>query len=206
MIVHRILVQLLPLALLLASCAAEPTRAPTATFAPKPSLMPAATLAAPTLRPTPLQPTRPATATPTVASTQPPEGVFALQFYPPLVLEYDTAVWNDASEYNNPVMMVNYLQHREMPSCSIGVMGPSGFYPAPMQRQIVGEIEYDVFSQENVQSGQSNIFYFAMDDAFEEVRSTAGIPILIVQADPGAIEQCRSDAERALASLQAAQP
>lgn len=171
---------------LLAACAAQPQ--PTLT-------------AAPAIATATLPPTAAPLASPTPASTQPPEGIFALKFYPPLVLEYDPTAWSDASEYNNPLMMVNFLQHRALQSCSIGVMGPSGFYPSPMQPQTVGEIEYDTFRQEGVQSGQTNIYYFALDASLTEIHNTAGIPILVVQAYPAEIDLCQADAEIVLATL-----
>jgi len=45
---------------------------------------------------------------------------FELYFYRPLVVDYDPAVWEDRSEPDNKEMMVNYLQHRERESCTIG--------------------------------------------------------------------------------------
>lgn len=184
--------------MLLPACVAQSTPAPAVIYALSttptlPVLPPTATLTA--------QPVPTLQTTPTPGGTQPPEGIFALKFYPPLVVEYDPVVWRDASEYNNALMMVNYLQHRALPGCSIGVMGPSGFYPSPMQRQRLDKIEYEIFRQESVQSGQTNIYYFASGASLAEIHKNVGIPVLIVQAFPEEIDQCEADAEIVLVTL-----
>ena len=98
-----------------------------------------------TPRPTPLPTyTRTATATISPSPTPVPEGIFALKFYPPTAMRYDPQTWRDRSEYDNSAMMVNHLQARNLKTCTIGPMGPSGFFPLPDKTIQLGENSFGV--------------------------------------------------------------
>jgi len=133
-----------------------------------------------------------ATATPENVNTI---GEFKLIFYPPLVMNYEVQSWTDKSEYNNSSIKINYLQHQKLEACTIGVQGPSGFYPEDMKTVTLGKIVYQVFTQES--SGKINTFYFAQNTTTSE----GNIPILIVQSDASEDDECRAEAEKVLASL-----
>lgn len=128
---------------------------------------------------------------------------FDLYFYRPLVVDYDPAVWEDRSEPDNKEMMVNYLQHRELASCTIGARGASGFYPENTQDVTLGDITYQVYVQE-IASGavvQDYFFKSAPTDTFDEVLNTMGIPILEVQYQPSEEQDCLAAAEEVFATL-----
>jgi len=195
------------LALLLAACSAAitppPTTAPTQASTDSPS--PPAATSTPTRRSTPRQPTQPPTHTPTVAPTPVPEGVFAVQYYPPLILVYDPEPWVDRSEYGNPEKLLagNFLEHTRIEGCTIGVQGASGFYPENMRPVTLGDLYYEVYesSGETVQTAYRA--YFALDPAFANV--SAGIPIFGVRAGLPKAAACWDAAEAVLATLRLAQ-
>lgn len=204
---HRAQAVLL-LLLLLAACSPAPTPPPTPvpTVPPAPPAVTAtpASTNTPTLRPTPRQPTRPPTHTPTVAPTPPPEGIFAVQYYPPLILSYDPDLWVDRSEYDNPEKLLsgNRLEHRHIDGCAIGVQGASGFYPENMRPVTLGDLYYEVYEAQ-VETGQPAYrAYFALDPIFASV--SAGIPILGVRAGQPAAAACWDAAEAVLATLRLA--
>lgn len=128
---------------------------------------------------------------------------FELYFYRPLVVDYDPEVWEDRSEPENTEMMVNYLQHRQLESCTIGVRGPSGFYPEDMQEVTLGDITYQVYEQELSGGAVVRDYFFksATTEAFEEVFNTVGVSILQVQYHPSERRDCLAAAEEVFATL-----
>ncbi len=193
------------LVLLLAACSTAPTRSstPAPTDSPAPPAVTAtpASTSTPTRRPTPLQPTRPPTHTPTVAPTPPPAGIFAVQYYPPLILSYDPDLWLDRSEYDNPEKLLsgNFLEHRRIDGCTVGVQGASGFYPENMLPVTLGELYYEVYESPGEAAQTPYRAYFALDPAFADV--SAGIPILGVRAGLPTTAACWEAAEAVLATL-----
>jgi hypothetical protein len=135
------------------------------------------------------------TSTPENVNTPVPPGVFTLIFYPPFVMNYEVQSWTDKSEYDNFNITINHLQHQKLEACTIGVQGPSGFYPEDMKTVTLGKIVYQVFTQES--SGKINTFYFAQNTTTPE----GSIPILIVQSDALEADECKAEAEKVLASL-----
>lgn len=144
--------------------------------------------------------------TPTVQATAPVDvstAEFELYFYRPLVVDYDPAIWSDMSEPDNREMMVNYLQHREIESCTIGVRGPSGFYPENMQDVILGDITYQLNEQKLAGGAVIRDYFFKSKptDALDDVHNTIGIPILQVQYQPSEGQDCQAAAEVVFATL-----
>jgi hypothetical protein len=128
---------------------------------------------------------------------------FELYFYRPLVIDYNLALWEDRSEPDNKEKMVNYLQHRVLKSCTVGVRGPSGFYPTDMPDVTLGDITYQVY-QEELPGGtvvQNYFFKSATTNEFDEVVKTLGIPIFEVQSSPSEAQDCLAAAEILFASL-----
>ena len=163
----------------------------TTTSTPKPTSIPTVDRATNTTSPP--SPSLIDTITPSPAF--PPEGVFAIKFYPPLVLDYPAEQWLDQSEYDNTQMMVNYLQHRKMKTCTIGPMGASGFYPGNMDEIMLGSMGYQVLLDQQTTDGKVASYYFA------KIENEAGIPHFAVQYIPEEAEECRSAAEAVLATI-----
>jgi hypothetical protein len=194
---QKLLVSLLLLALLLAACAAPPSPTPVPTNPPT---------AFPTPTATPAPPTRAPTLTATPTPTPPPAGIFSVQYYPPLILSYDPAHWLDRSEYGNPEQALsgNFLEHRDLEGCTIGVQGASGFYPEDMRPVTLGALSYEVYAAQANSSQAAYRAYFALDPAFGSV--SAGIPIFGVRSNLPTQQECWRAAETVLATLRSAQP
>lgn len=134
----------------------------------------------------------------------PPEGILAVQFYPPLVLDFDPDQWEDKSEYGYTKMIVNYLQHRELDSCTIGPMGPSGFYPEGMTGKVLGSIEFQVQSDQAASTSQWVSYYFAITAPGGRIVNESGIAHFAVMYIPSQAEGCKAAAEEVLAALRRA--
>jgi hypothetical protein len=157
-----------------------------------------ATTSRPTDTAAPPSPTPTDTVTP--SPTLPPAGIFAIKFYPPLVLDYPTEQWIDKSEYDNTQRMVNYLHYRELKTCTIGPRGASGFYPENMDEITLGNIRYQVLLDQKTTDGNAISFYFANI----EVKNEGGIPHFDVSSSLAEAEKCRTAAEEVLATLRRA--
>ena len=138
--------------------------------------------------------------TPTVTPTPVPTGVFALKFYPPLILNYDPILWDDKSEYTNLEMMINYLQSRELDTCQIGVAGPSGNFPPQYEVITYGNVRYLVSKTEDIVN-KLTYGLFIEDQSLVEYDYTDGLPVLNVIANPEEWLACMDRAEKVLASL-----
>lgn len=152
-----------------------------------------------TLRPTPL-PTYTLTSTllPTLTPTVVPEGTFALKFYPPTVLNYDPQTWVDRSEYDNVDRMINFLQARNLGSCTVSVMGPSGFGPPTDNQVVLGKNEFSVATLDETDStiaDRLSAAYFQYG-VLEDYTI-----VLMVTASRAEWVACQSMAEEVLESL-----
>jgi hypothetical protein len=134
-----------------------------------------------------------------------PEGIFAVQYYPPLILNYDPEPWVDRSEYGNPEKLLagNFLEHTGIKGCTIGVQGASGFYPENMRPVTLGDLYYEVYESPGETAQTAYRAYFALDPAFANV--SAGIPIFGVRAGLPKAAACWDAAEAVLATLRLAQ-
>jgi hypothetical protein len=141
------------------------------------------------------------TDTSTPSPTHPPAGIFAVNFYPPLVLDYPTEQWLDKSEYDNTQMMVNYLQNKELKTCTIGPMGPSGFYPENMQDVTLGNITYQRLLDQKTNTGNLVSYYFALSSSVGSIENEVGIAHFDVQSSPAEAKECRVASEEVLTTL-----
>lgn len=171
---------------------------PTSAAASTPT--PDSTAAAPRPTGTAAPPSPAPTETVTPQPTLPPTGVFAIKFYPPLVLEYPPEQWLDQSEYHNTQRMVNYLQHKALESCTINPMGPSGFWPEDMVDLRLGSIDYQVQLDQKLTTGEWVSYYFAIS-APGIIDDEIGVPVFSVVSAPADAEKCRAAAEAVLATL-----
>jgi hypothetical protein len=135
-------------------------------------------------------------------ATPVPPGVFLLKFYPPLVMAYDMMLWTDESQYENQAKMINYLQAQNIETCTVGPIGPSGFYPYPDETVQLNEVRYQVKTLERPNIGVITTYYFE-DNSLSGYDYDIGIPVLEIQASPGEWKQCITQAEEVLATLHA---
>ena len=133
--------------------------------------------------------------------TRPPTGTFSIIFYPPLVLNYPADLWIDKSEYDNTERMVNYLQNKDLKTCAIFPIGPSGFYPDNMKEITLGDIHYQILLNQTTTNGNAISYYFAISAPKGSIESEAGIPHFDVQSSPKEATQCKEEAEIILATL-----
>jgi hypothetical protein len=184
----------------LVSTAGAPSIIPSFPATQKPTFTP--TVPPPTGTAAPPSPTSTETSTP--SPTPPPAGVFAIKFNPPLVLDYSTDQWIDKTEYVNTEKMVNTLQYRELESCSIGPMGPSGFYPDKMKEVRLGSIDYQILPDQKTTGGNAVSYYFALRTSNGSIENDVGIAHFSVQSSPAESKQCRAAAEEVLGTLRRA--
>ena len=158
-----------------------------------------------------ISPTKPPTVTVTATSTLVPAGVFALKFYPPLIMNYDFSVWKDESQYDNNSMMVNFLQAQNLSTCMIGPIGPSGHFPSPDAIIMLGKIHYEFSSMQSSVDGMM-IGVYIVDSSVDPSQtlpgydSIHGLPKLNVIANALEWEQCKDLAEGVLATLHSSTP
>jgi hypothetical protein len=138
--------------------------------------------------------------TPTATPTPDPAGVFSLKFYPPLIMDYDPALWENKSEPANPDWMINYLQSREMDTCQIGVVGPSGNFPPQLEVVTFGNVRY-LLSKSEVIVNELIYALFFEDQSLKEFDYSNGLPVLSLNASPADWFACMGLAEEVLATL-----
>jgi hypothetical protein len=137
-------------------------------------------------------------------TTPVPLGTFALKFYPPLILEYDTSEWKDESRYEDTAFMVNFLLAKPLSTCRIGVQGPTDFNGTPPVFVPVqlGNVSYSVIFWGESHHRDMSAWYIE-DQSLTGYDYSPGLPILVVQADAFEWEECKALAEKVLATLRA---
>jgi hypothetical protein len=141
--------------------------------------------------------------TDTPIPTAVPSGVFTLLFYPPLVMDYDPALWGDKSEYVDRSIMVNYLQAKDLSTCTIGVQGPTGFYgPHTTESITFGDISYTLLVLEDQLPEFQSAYYLEEQTLSGYEYEQYGLPVLGVGASPDEWERCKMLAEEVLGTLQ----
>ncbi|GAB4463510.1 MAG: hypothetical protein Kow0070_24110 [Anaerolineales bacterium] len=131
-----------------------------------------------------------------------PPGVFALVFYPPLVVNYDPSEWKDESHYADNKFMTNFMQARRLNTCTIGVQGPTDFNGPQSEFVLVrlGDTRYSViFWGEDPQSIVSA--WYIEDQTLSNYDYLPGLPILTVQAAVSEWDACKALAEKVLSTL-----
>ena len=142
------------------------------------------------------------TDSPTTTVTPVPPGVFALLFYSPLVLDYDPSVWKDTSNYTDTSMIVNNLQSRDLPTCTLGPQGASGNYPPADEIVKLGNIQYEFSSEVSEVTGEVIALYI-LNSEIEGDNPNNGLTKINVFASQSEWEQCKLLAEEVLSSLHA---
>lgn len=135
-----------------------------------------------------------------------PPGVFALLFYPPLIMNYDTSIWKDELNYADHIIMVNYLQAQSLGSCKILVQGPIDFNQPPAFVTVhLGSIRYQVTTYKDSPAGLNTTLYIE-DQTLAGYNYAPGLPIPVIQASPSEWDLCKSQAEKVLATLHSPYP
>jgi hypothetical protein len=140
--------------------------------------------------------------TPTITPSPVPSGVFALKFYPPLIMNYDPDVWVDKSEYTNTDWMINYLQSISLITCKIGVQGPTDFNgPVTWEEVQIGELKFSIpkFEQTDT-SGLMSAMYLE-NGSLEGYDYIPGIPIPVIISSSEEWTACKAIAEDVLKTL-----
>jgi hypothetical protein len=140
--------------------------------------------------------------TSTIQPTPVPPGVFAILFHPPLILNYDSSIWSDESEYTNTNRMVNYLQARSLETCHIGPQGASGNFPSPDEIVFLGNIRYQVTTFKDLPPGSTTSYYINTNSLAEYNYEGIGAIVLTISASPVEWDACKILAEKILATLQ----
>lgn len=139
--------------------------------------------------------------TPTITTPAVPEGIFALIFYPPLIMNYDPTIWVDLSEYTNKERMVNYLQSTLWETCKIGVQGPTVFnIPYEFLKVTLGKIRYIVVTIQEPNRGITSARYIE-DQSLTGYDYGPGLPIPVVSAQTDEWITCKEQAEIILSTL-----
>ncbi len=139
---------------------------------------------------------------PTTTTPVPP-GIFALKFYPPLILQYDTSEWKDESRYTDTRFLGNYLLASKLQTtCILGVQGPTDFNGTPpvfvpMQ---LGAVSYSVIFWGDTQQGDISAWYIE-NQSLTGYDYSPGLPILVIQASLSEWERCKALAEKVLSTL-----
>jgi hypothetical protein len=129
-----------------------------------------------------------------------PPNVFVLLFYPPLIINYDTAIWKDESNYRDGNFMVNYLQALNLETCQIGVIGPSGNFPYPDEFVQLGGVRYQIAIFEDITPGLITAYYIE-DQSLAGFDYEMGVPVLTVQSNPSEWSECKTLTEAVLSTL-----
>ena len=160
----------------------------------------------PTITPRPAT-TATAFLTPTVTLTPVPPGVFILFFYDPLVMNYDPSLWVDKSNYGQwgenqspreGVLIENYLQARDLASCTIGVQGPTDFQQATPEKVQLGDVGYQVIT---FRENNSVMAFYIEDQSLSRYNYEPGLPIPVIGASSAEWHACKAMAEKVLATL-----
>lgn len=129
-----------------------------------------------------------------------PPGIFALKFYPPLIMNYDPSVWKDGSRYTDYKFMVNYLEALIMKTCQIGTVGPSGNFPPDAKPVWIGKVEYFYSPVEVDTPGMTGALYIE-NQSVSNFDYTDGLPVLMITASKSEWDQCKALGESVLSTL-----
>jgi hypothetical protein len=132
-----------------------------------------------------------------------PSGVFAILFYPPLVMDYDPSKWDDKSEYTDRSIIVNYLQAKELSTCRVGIQGPTGFYGTHKTEDIIlGGVYYTILLlPDSFSSDYVFLFYLEGKSLSGYNYELHGLPVFGIGSIPSEWEECNKLGEEVLSTL-----
>lgn len=133
-----------------------------------------------------------------VPSTPVPAGVFVPLYYPSVIMNYDPLVWRDESLYSPAAFALNFLQAKELSTCSIAVQGSSTFNtPHSAQYVRLGQLFYTVIIPYDTLGDFVSHAYIGPPF----LATDAGIPVFEVSARTEEWDTCKSLAEDVLSTL-----
>ncbi len=121
-----------------------------------------------------------------------PPGVFALLFYPPLIMNYDTVIWK--------MMDVNFIQVLKLETCQLGEIGPSGNFPTPDEILQLGDVRYQVTVSDKTPPGLITARYIE-DQSIKDYDYNLGVAVVMLQAKPSEWDKCKTLGEMVLSTL-----
>jgi|GEM_PF-2209481 hypothetical protein len=139
----------------------------------------------------------------TITPTPVPLGIFAIIFYPPLILDYDYSVWEDESKYDDRNIIVNYLQVKEFTTCILWIQGPTGFYDVNESEDILLQnINYTKLTlPESFTPDFSSLYYLAKNSFSGYNGELYGWPVFGIGSIPSEWEKCKKLGEEVLSTL-----
>jgi hypothetical protein len=145
------------------------------------------------------------TSTPEIIPTFVPLGVFALLTYPPLVMDYDVAAWEDESQYAEVSIkpaysVLNYLKSLSLKTCQIGIQGPTGDFPLTPEAVQLDSVKYEVITFTDSPPGFTTAYYIE-NKSLIRFNYEAGTSVLVVQASLIQWDECKTLAEKVLSTL-----
>jgi hypothetical protein len=138
--------------------------------------------------------------TSTITQTPVPLGIFPLLFYPPLVMNYDPSAWEDKSHYTDLSVIVNHLENRNLTTCKLGVIGPSGNFPTPSEIIYLGKARYQVTIYEHQTPGKITALYVE-DKPLPGYDHGIGTPVLMIEASLSEWSDCKKVTEKILSTI-----
>lgn len=141
----------------------------------------------------------------TITPTTVPLGVFAIMFYPPLVLDYEPSRWEDKSKYDDRSIIVNHLQAKELPTCILWIQGPTGFYDVKESEDILLQnISYTKLTlPESFSPDYSSVYYLAKNSFSGYNGELYGLPVFGIGSISSEWEECKGLGEKVLSTLRA---
>jgi hypothetical protein len=97
--------------------------------------------------------------------------------------------------------MVNYLQNKELKTCTTSPMGPSGFWPERIIDLKLGRIDYQVQLDQKTETGDWISYYFAISAPAGIIDNETGTAHFFVKSTPAEAKKCRVASEEVLATL-----
>lgn len=139
-----------------------------------------------------------------IAVTPVPSGVFALLIYPPLIMNYDTSIWKDESQYADIRSMslyfvTNLLQALSLETCHISVAGPIGDFLFTPEKIQLGALQYEIITFTDALGSVEA--YYIENNSLVGFNYEKGTSKLLVSANPTEWSQCKALAEKVLSTL-----
>jgi hypothetical protein len=121
-----------------------------------------------------------------------PIGIFALKFYPPLIMNYDTSLWKSVT--------IGSLQALVLNECQLVEIGPSGNFPPDTEPVRLGDVEY-LFSFSEISTPGMTSGLYIENQSVDGYDYDLGLPVLMILASQSEWDQCRTLGEAVLSTL-----
>lgn len=118
-------------------------------------------------------------------------------------MKYDSSQWDDKSEYLDKSVIINYLQAKELPTCRLGIQGPTGFYGEHETEDIIlGNVHYTIlFLPDSFSSDYAFLFYLEGKSISGYDYELYGLPVFGIGSTLSEWEECKKLGEEVLSTL-----